>query len=490
MNTTSVVLWSTDAQGLVVEDSPSWRRFTGREFESFKGMGWLDVIHPDDRARAMKAWTTAVETRTPYTIEYRVLRGDGQYVWTVARGAPVLDESGRVAEWVGANEDVSARKRAEEERAELLARIDAERAKLHSLIMQTPVAVAMLEGPDARYSLANDAFRELAWGQELRGRAMLDVQPDLRGHPLAEAVFETYRTGEPRTLVEQKTELADTDGRVEERYFTSSYRAVRDGERVTGVLVVALEVTDQVRARRAIESSMKFAEQFIGILGHDLRNPLSAIVIGASLLRKKTPTNGDSKTIDRILSSASRMTNMVAQLLDLTRSRLVGGIVVERQPVTLNEVVSNAVDELRQGHPTREIRCTMTPGVRGDWDPDRLEQVVSNVVGNALQHGDPTRPIDVRLAMREREAVLEVHNFGPPIPPEILPVLFDPYRHRDEQSARSQGLGLGLGLFISRQIVLAHGGRIDVTSNETEGTTVVVALPGPAEATRSSERRA
>jgi signal transduction histidine kinase len=104
-----------------------------------------------------------------------------------------------------------------------------------------------------------------------------------------------------------------------------------------------------------------------------------------------------------------------------------------------------------------------------------MAQVVSNLVGNAIQHGDPTRPIDVRLTRRDGQAILDVHSSGPPIPEDLLPVLFDPYRRSEQRPRTSRGLGLGL--FITQQIVLAHGGRIDVTSTEAEGTTFRVVLP-------------
>jgi len=122
-------------------------------------------------------------------------------------------------------------------------------------------------------------------------------------------------------------------------------------------------------------------------------------------------------------------------------------------------------------YPSREICCALTPNVRGDWDGERLAQVVSNLVGNALQYGDPARPIEVRLAAQEHAVTLAVHSFGSPIAAELLPVLFEPYRRGTTSE------GLGLGLFISNQIVRAHGGHIDVTSTLESGTTFFVTLP-------------
>ena len=222
-----------------------------------------------------------------------------------------------------------------------------------------------------------------------------------------------------------------------------------------------------------LEEAVRFAEQFVAILGHDLRNPLSAIQMNADLLKRDAKSQG--RAADRILSSTARMANMVGQLLDLTRSRLAGGIALDRKAIVLSDLVGSVIDEFRVIHPAREIRSGLAPELRGEWDAGRLAQVVSNLVDNALQYGDRSRPIEVRLAGREAEAVLDVHSFGPPIAPELIPVLFDPYRRGDGRGSRRKGLGLGL--FITRQIVTAHGGTIDVTSDAENGTNFVVRLP-------------
>ena len=305
-----------------------------------------------------------------------------------------------------------------------------------------------------------------------------------------------YSTEEIRAgKAEAELEIATREGRFEEegwrvrkngsRFWASVVlTAVRDSSgHLRGFAKVTRDLTERRRtrdelateARRRLEaeSETRFAEMFVGILGHDLRNPLNAISMAVNLMKRKG--TGDLPRLDRILSSAERMSNMVTQLLDLTRSRLAGGIPIERKPTDLVAVTAGIVDELRLGHPGRDVRLEEAGQIYGSWDPDRLAQVVSNLVGNALQHGDPSKPITVRLVAAADAVQLAVHSFGPPIPPETIATIFDPYRRTTVRSAGTQGLGLGL--FISQQIVAAHNGTIECRSLDEEGTTVTVTLP-------------
>jgi signal transduction histidine kinase len=169
------------------------------------------------------------------------------------------------------------------------------------------------------------------------------------------------------------------------------------------------------------------------------------------------------------------MTRMIEQILDLTRSRLTG-IEINVAPTNLCETLTAIVDELQPAHPERMVRLRCPPLI-GTWDGDRLEQVFSNLIGNALVHGDEE---DVTVVARAegRTAVVDVHNGGPPIPAHVQSTLFYPFRRGDRESRTSKTAGLGLGLYISYEIVVAHGGTIEIRSAFGEGTTFRVTLPG------------
>ncbi len=238
------------------------------------------------------------------------------------------------------------------------------------------------------------------------------------------------------------------------------------------------ELVARAEAEAAIgqlSRTVRFNELFAGILGHDLRNPLASIMASAQLVLRKDESDTFARPMRRILASGERMGRMIEQLLDFTRTRIGGGLTLNLQPVDLAALCGQALAELEETHPQWTFQLESTGDVMGQWDRDRLLQVVSNLAGNGVKHGSPGEPLRVRMDGSSAESVvLEVRNKGT-VAPELLPVLFDPF-HGSHQK-RDSSEGLGLGLYITQQIVLAHGGAIEVQSSEPEGTRFIVQLP-------------
>ncbi len=237
---------------------------------------------------------------------------------------------------------------------------------------------------------------------------------------------------------------------------------------------------ENAQAHAALAAALEFQERFVAVLGHDLRNPLAAINMAAGVLRLRARTANDASTIhvlDRMKSSTTRMSRMIEQMLDLTRIRLAGGLALSPEPMDLCETLTRIVNEVRMAHPSRSIvlRCAPTCGT---WDGDRLEQVFSNLIANAVHHGAPEKPVTVDARLDEGTVRVDVHNEGEPIPGPLRADLFSPFRRGARDSRHTKTAGLGLGLYISREIALAHGGSLDVRSSSSEGTTFHVRLPG------------
>ncbi|WP_242356461.1 HAMP domain-containing sensor histidine kinase [Anaeromyxobacter sp. SG64] len=231
------------------------------------------------------------------------------------------------------------------------------------------------------------------------------------------------------------------------------------------------------RAEADLETRRRTVDFILGVVGHDLRNPLGAIHMSASLLHTKGGLAGwQARAIERTRSSAGRMGRIIQDLLSYTRTRLGNGIPVSPRPASLDAVARKVVDELRAVNSDRTVEIAIHGDAAGEWDPDRLEQVVSNLVSNAIDHGDPAVPVRVEVDGDEPDRVLlHVRNGGPGIPPEVLTHLFEPFSRGPEEKSRKAS-GLGLGLYISREIVRGHGGDIAARSVEGE-TTVTVHLP-------------
>ena len=252
---------------------------------------------------------------------------------------------------------------------------------------------------------------------------------------------------------------------------------------IAGTISIAADVTERKKSQAEALLTARFREQFVGIVGHDLRNPLSAIVSAAQLLLQHGGLpERHSRAVARILASGDRMARMIDDLLDFTRSRLGGGFPISRRRVDLVELCEQVIEELELAYPERSVEFHREGDAWGSWDPDRMAQVVSNLIGNALQHSPEHAVVRVELHDRGDRVELETCNEGQPIPPEVLPHIFEPGRRGPSGRGRASSHGLGLGLYIVQQIVLAHEGSISVGSSHDDGTRFLVVLPRRARA--------
>jgi PAS domain S-box-containing protein len=251
-----------------------------------------------------------------------------------------------------------------------------------------------------------------------------------------------------------------------------------DNGEIVGIIGAGTDITEEKRVQQELAQAVTFREQLMGILGHDLRNPLSAINVATGSLRKRSDLAEPARQhVERIGRAASRMSEMIRTILDFTQVRFHGTLPVAPRPTNLAEVAHAIVDEARAAEPARVIELVVDGDLDGVWDPARLGEVLSNLIGNALAHGAADQPVRVTVDVEGGEVCLRVHNGGPAIPPDRAAALFDPFRRGVAGEAAARTRGLGLGLYIVRQIVLAHRGTIGVTSTAGDGTTFTVRLP-------------
>jgi signal transduction histidine kinase len=252
---------------------------------------------------------------------------------------------------------------------------------------------------------------------------------------------------------------------------------------LANLIAFELQADDQRRQReQELQDARQAAairERFIGVLGHELRTPLVAIKgLSQLVLRRPELSDRSRANVSRIVTSADQMNRLVTDLVDFARGRLGSEMPIHPAPADLAEICCRCINDVAIEHPHRRVRLETHGDLSGEWDPDRITQVVTNLVSNAVKFSPRDSPIVVIARSEEDLAILEVHNQGKPIPTDEIALIFDPFqRGSSERLTADEPRGLGLGLSIVQQIVHAHGGTVAVRSSASDGTVFTVSLP-------------
>jgi sigma-B regulation protein RsbU (phosphoserine phosphatase) len=230
-----------------------------------------------------------------------------------------------------------------------------------------------------------------------------------------------------------------------------------------------------LKARRRAEDLLKSSEQMMGIVSHDLRNPLNIIMLGTQLLSRDSLTEAQHQLVERISRAGERAQALISDILDFTMARLGTGLKMTIKPTDVRKFISDSVDELSAAFPNRTLKgsCSTTDILQ--FDPDRFSQIIGNLVANADAYGSKDSPITIAAEVVESRLTISVHNFGQPIDPFLLPSLFMPMTRGVDDAGESRSVGLGL--FIVHEIATAHRGHASVTSNSSDGTKFIVEIP-------------
>lgn len=471
-----VGMFRADADGGCVYVNEEWSRITGRTLPEALGDGWIRALHPDDREAFVTAWRAAVAAEQPLRGELRILRPDGSAASVLIQTAEAVDAAGRRV-FVGTLTDITERVQAEFDRARLAAIVE---STVDGLILVDTAGLVLTWNAGAEQVFGFTA-------DEMIGQPIVRLAPGREDELVS--LLRRVRAGEV---------VRDLEGVRRRRSGAPIFTAitacpVRAADGSTSA--ISLIVRDMTRRRRAeqqrealladLQRAMHYYDMFIGVLSHDLRSPLAAIIMSTNLALRRSEDERQSVVLRRIATSGARMLRMIEQLLDATRIRAAGGLAIQRGEADLAAICRAIVGELEAANPAARIAFTARGSTVGQWDTDRVAQVASNLIGNAIQHAAGAPTVEVLVDGEDPDVVrLSVHNAGH-IPPELLDAIFDPFRRASEAAARTTGLGLGL--FITRQIALAHGGDVGVESTPEAGTTFLVELPrGPTPARTSN----
>ena len=509
LRTTSEALWVSAPDGMLIADPDvTWGNLTGQSLTEQAGRGWLEAVHPDDRERAWQRWKQSFENLTPYEQTYRVRRIDGVWAVVVARGRPLLGPDGRPQEWIGSATDITKEHRAQA-RLRFLADAgamldaapsyaDALREIAHRAADKLANYCAILvEVPTRTTRLTLSAsVPDLPWAQpeQLRRldqltRSFLNISAPIT---MAVSGFENSKLSPEQAELVRELEIshliavpmrgADANFGVvafADRHGSGYYLEADDvtlAEELSRRFVAAI---DRAHTVRDLEAAIQARDDFLSVASHELKTPLTPLQLQIQAIERRPQGELPAWLIPRlrvIRSQVERFARLVEQLLDISRIAE-GRVQLELSYVDLDQVVRDVVarfesaGEISRSGSTVELRGE--PNLVGLWDRLRLEQVVTNLLSNALKYGE-RKPIGVRWHRDGDNAVLEVRDLGIGIAAEDQDRIFT--RFERAVSVRHYG-GFGLGLFVVRQLVDAMGGKVSVVSTPGQGATFKVVLP-------------
>jgi signal transduction histidine kinase/CheY-like chemotaxis protein len=381
-----------------------------------------------------------------------------------------------------------------------LRRIESYRAKeataleRDNLLSKAPIAAALLRGPGHVFELANDRYCRMVDRFDLVGKTYREAFPEPAGTDFVGVLDRVYRTGKPFSSGEMLVPRASSDGTTEDSFFTLTLDALR-GDRgyVYGIVAVAVDITEQVNARRSVERAQSEREgllaeleaanrakdEFLAMLGHELRNPLSPIVTAVHLMKRRGDI-GNQREQEIIERHVGHVVRLVDDLLDVSKITR-GKVVLRKEPVEMVDVVAKAVEIASDLLEQRRHRLTVDVppvGLRVDGDPVRLAQVLANLLTNAARYTEPGGLVSVRAARDGQQILVAVKDNGVGIAPDLLPRVFDLFVQGARSTDRKEG-GLGLGLALVKSLVLLHGGAVVARSGGIgAGSEFEIRLPG------------
>jgi PAS domain S-box-containing protein len=454
---------------------------------------WYRQTHPGDRERVSKNFATTCLTGKPFKETFRVLTKSGDTVWVNAAAKLVRDAHGGLLFLQGVGFDVTEQFRAAEARDQLLreqmarAQADRDRTRLREMFINLPAALWLLDGEDHRVEIMNPiAQRVFGVGPDRLGQPFRDVFPDLAEHVLAD--LDDIRRGD--RLVLRKQVRVQSPEWARPRYFDFVSQPLEGYER--GLLLAhATETTEQVEAQRQIEEALRLRDEFMAVAAHELRTPITSVMGQSQLALRQLSRDASidksriSRSLEVIVRQSSKLSQLIAQLLDISRLES-GKLTIERERADLVPVVSQVVDNARLLGTPHELSVEAPSLLEADVDALRFEQVVTNLVTNAIKYSPEGGAIDVVLRATERDVELSVRDHGIGVPPEKRARIFERFYQAHGDSHQQ---GLGLGLYIGRQIVELHGGQIRVEFPDDGGSRFIVTLPLRAPEGRAATRR-
>ena len=378
--------------------------------------------------------------------------------------------------------NITKRKRAEAERERLLETLKLERSRLNYIFEHSPSFVAVLRGPDHVFDLVNPPYRQLIENRDVVGKTARAALPEVEGQGFFELLDKVYSTGEPYVGKEEFIRIDRGAGAgTNDLFLNFVYQPIFEADgAVSGIFVHGVDVTDQVSARQEAESANRLKDEFLATLSHELRTPLTSVLGWARMLRGGELNEATAaRALEIIERNAEAQQQLIEDVLDVSRI-ISGKLRLDVRPVELVPVVDAAVDAIKPAAAAKNIQLSINVDPEADMvsaDPTRLQQIIWNLLTNAIKFTPKEGKVEVRLERLGSNVRIKVIDNGLGIAPEFLPHVFDRFRQADSSTTR-QYSGLGLGLAVVRHLAEQHGGTVAAESaGMNQGATFIIELP-------------
>lgn len=463
-------IWICDAEGRNIYCSESFLNLVGMTQQECTDIGWTDVLHPDDVEQTIAAWRQCVRSGDAWDVEHRFRGVDGQWHPVLARGVPVRDEHGAIIAWVGINLDISDLKRIESHLRE-------SEERFRSMADNAPVLIWIHGVGGCQY--VNKEYMRFV-GAELDELQGMNWTRFIHEEERAKFV-ESYRQAfKLQQTIDAQLRMRRADGEYRWLSVTGTPRFRADGV-FLGYVGCSVDISDMKASENALREADRRKDDFLAMLGHELRNPLAGIVTGAQVLGMLNlePEANEMQAV--IARQAGQMSRIVDDLLDVSRIAR-GKLRLRREYVNLRELLRDAVDDYRKARVFENCELHVDLPEQDAWvfaDSARLAQAFSNLIHNSYKFSDGPNVISVTLHPQasDSDAAVVVRDQGIGMSGETLARIFEPFSQADNSVERSRG-GLGLGLALTKGLVELHDGSIRARSDGVgQGAEFTITLP-------------
>ena len=464
----SHIAFIMDEKGVVTYFNERWYEFTGKSKDEREIWDPTTIIHPEDIDETHQRWIHSLETGVPFEIEYRLKRKDGQYRWHLCRSVAIRDSNDRITKWVGTDTDIHDHKEIEVNQQRL---------------------IKILESSSDIISLANKEGEVLYLNHA--GRIAFEVDEDYKGKKTEDFIYQEDLNYFQQQIIPDLIEKRKIDGDLRFKKFKSNNHmkvnfsgfvttSEKTGE-ITGLATISRDLTEMRLKEKKLEEALVSRDQFLSMASHELKTPLTSLKLQAEItLRhlnssKTIPQERQFIVAHQTNQLVGRLTRLIDDMLDVSRIRT-GKLNIDKSRHELGDIVREAVFRM---YSLFEAGGLLMPKVEiedkiyGSWDRFRLEQVIGNLLTNAIRYGRG-RPIEIKVINKSDKAIISVKDEGYGIAVDDLRRIFDRFERAIHYTEVS---GMGLGLFISKEIIEAHGGEIWVESELNKGSTFFVSIP-------------